>query len=59
MNERIKMNRTKHEKTVIQDILSIILFSFLLTTQLVTTAGASELVILYSNDILGEIEPCG
>ena len=53
------MNKTKHYRPIIQEILSIFLLSILLTTTFAITANASELVILYSNDIRGDTEPCG
>ena len=37
----------------------MLLLIFLLVEVLATTTSASELVILYSNDIRGETEPCG
>jgi len=53
------MNEIKHNRSIFRNILSILSLTLLLTTALVTKANASELVILYSNDIRGETEPCG
>ena len=53
------MNKTKSEGPIIAEILSTVLFTIMLTTLLTITATASELTILYSNDIRGETEPCG
>ena len=53
------MNETKHNRSIIQNILSIVLLTHFLTTAFTTSVNASELVILYSNDIRGETEPCG
>ena len=53
------MNGKKSDRHIIVCILSTLLLTLLLTARFIRTAGASELVILYSNDIRGETEPCG
>ena len=42
-----------------RNIVSILLLTFLMVEVPATTTSASELIILYSNDIRGETEPCG
>ena len=53
------MNTTKTNRLMFRSILSILLLTFLMVEVLATTTSASELIILYSNDIRGETEPCG
>ena len=53
------MNTTKTSSLMFRSILSILLLTFLMIDARATTTSASELTILYSNDIRGETEPCG
>ena len=53
------MTKTKTNRLMFRNILSILLLTFLMVEVLATTTSASELIILYSNDIRGETEPCG
>lgn len=53
------MSKAKPDRHILFSILSTLLLHLLLTAAPVTTAGAAELAIIYSNDIIGEIEPCG
>ena len=52
------MNGKKSDRPLILLLLSTLTLTLLLTSH-IPAARASELVILYSNDIRGETEPCG
>ena len=53
------MNGRISDPSLINTILRKILVSLLMTVCFAPAVTASELVILYSNDIRGETEPCG
>ena len=53
------MNKTKTDRLIFRSILSILLLTFIIVEVPAITANASELVILYSNDMRGDTEPCG
>jgi hypothetical protein len=53
------MNGIKPDQPLILFFLRALVLPFLLTVAIAPAAKASELVILYSNDIRGETEPCG
>lgn len=39
--------------------LSLLLFFFLLTFQAAMAGEGKSLTIIYTNDVIGEVEPCG
>jgi len=53
------MNGKKTKTPIIHFLVSILTLILLLNVIFVPPAAASELVIIYSNDIRGETEPCG
>lgn len=53
------MNSKKPDQPLTVFFLGALIFTLLLTAAITRVANASELVILYSNDIRGETEPCG
>ena len=53
------MNGEKLDKPITLSILSTLILTLLLSVAFTPAANASELIILYSNDIRGETEPCG
>lgn len=53
------MNHRRTDRKVFHRCLAHLLLSLLVIASLAPLAVAEELVILYSNDIRGEIDPCG
>lgn len=53
------MNEKTADPSLIKNMLRTILIILLMISLLSQTANASELVILFSNDIRGETDPCG
>jgi hypothetical protein len=55
------MNRKMTDQKLLPNKMHAVLFSVVLAVIAVFASGAdaAELTILYSNDIRGEIEPCG
>ena len=59
--EPAPMNRKMTDRIVDNKVITTVIFPILLTllAMVPTTVSGSGLTILYSNDIRGEIEPCG
>jgi hypothetical protein len=53
------MNDKKTDTPITLFLLNILILTLLLSVAFTPAANASELIILYSNDIRGETEPCG